>query len=504
MNMNDGGKYSIPISPLAGLLVGILLLCSGTIYGAGDDFFLRQQIDIPGIIIGSQEADFNGDGRTDIVLLADEAPGRRTMRSYIQRESGRFPPSPGQTLEIPSSANMIQCLDLDGDGQDEIYLVAAQGMLQYIYDGGEFPDQGKQQAIVPTLFVAGIEGGLLSQDIFYMLSGRPVAFLPSGGGYSLWEYAQGRFNNIGLLPVPHLFTAADRPVKLFSGQSHNPQGYFQVNLPAIVIDDSNGDEIDDVYLIWPDRLIIVPQNDQAEFDSQDYADFHFQNQYQDNLCQANLVDFDRDGRLDIVCSRSAGGISGAQTDINFFHSTQIRRGDRTESYTVSLTDVCGNLIISDMNGDGSPELVIPAIELGIMSTIKKMITKKSDFHILIYPIDNLGRPAKEPEVRKKISCRLDFESADPTSHIRINWTGDYDGDGMSDLVVADGGGQLLFFQGEADNYLQSKAELVLDMIDPDEIRTVQLNGDGRTDLVIIHSPADNTTRVTLLVTNRIG
>jgi hypothetical protein len=217
-----------------------------------------------------------------------------------------------------------------------------------------------------------------------------------------------------------------------------------------------------------------------------------------------LVDYNLDGRLDVVCSRSLGGISGALTEVNFFHSTHLRRRDRTESYSISLTDACGNLIVGDFNNNGSPELIVPAIELGIMSTVKKMITKKTDFHILIYPIDNLGRPAREPEIRKKVSCRLDFESADPTSSIRINWSGDYDGDGLPDLVVADGGGQLLFLRGNVDEYLEDKAELVLDLLNPSQIRPVHLNNDGCHDLVIIHKPEEGITRLTLLVTNRIG
>jgi hypothetical protein len=220
--------------------------------------------------------------------------------------------------------------------------------------------------------------------------------------------------------------------------------------------------------------------------------------------QSQLVDYDRDGRLDLICCRSDGGISGAQTDITFFNAADILLGRRVEGHRITLTDACGNLIVGDFNNDGNPELAVPAVELGILSTVQKMITKKTDVHVLIYPIDNHGQPSKEPTVRRELSCRLDFEQADPTADIRLNWAGDYDGDGLADLVVADGGGQLMFYRGLAREYIESKASLVLDMPSPNQIRPTQLNNDGRDDLVIIHKPARGTTRLTLLVTNRIS
>jgi hypothetical protein len=161
-------------------------------------------------------------------------------------------------------------------------------------------------------------------------------------------------------------------------------------------------------------------------------------------------------------------------------------------------------MLGNFDHTGGLELVVPAIELGILSTVKKMITKKTDFHLLIYLLDNGGRPAKEPTVRKKISCHLNFEKADPISDIRLDWSGDYDGDGIYDLALADGGGQLMFYRGSADEYLESRANLVLDIPNPDEIRPAQLNVDGRSDLIIIHQPGENITRLTLLVSNRIS
>lgn len=487
------------------LLALLLLLPVGErLQAADDDFFFQQEINIYGTILGSREADLNGDGRPDLILVVLDQSGQRKLSSFIQRESERFPPAPSQTVRLSPSVNVVQCIDLDGNGRSEILVVDRDGLWQYTHDGESLAEEPKRLISQLTLFVGGIENGLLDEPCVQSVGNRLVAFLPVPGGLSLWEYTQGKFRELDELPFSHILDIEDRPIKLFSGQSHSRRSRFETRIPNVVIGDATGDGRPDIYLVWPDRVSVFPQEGNGRFDEERKATFHFQDLTDGNLCQARLVDYNRDNRLDLVCIRSTGGISGAQTDVNFFSADMIMQGNSTSEHHVTLTDACGNLIIDDFDNNGMPELVVPAVELGIMSTVKKMITKKTDFHILVYPLDNQGRPNNEPSVRLKISCRLDFESAVPTAGIRINWSGDYDGDGLADLVVADGGGQLLFYSGSTDGYLEAKADLVLPLADPGEIRATMLNDDGRSDLVIIHKRAGGISRLTLLVTNRIS
>lgn len=502
----------IKISHIAGmyptllwLLIAIMTVsCLSVVRAADDDFFLTQDIDVRGVILGTREADFNGDGLIDLAVFAADASGNRLLQSYIQREAGRFPPSPSQTFTLSPSANVVQCLDLDGDNAAELYVIDHDGLWRYRFEGGRFNDNPDHIITVTTIFGGGIENGMLPEKCFRTVSGRTTAFLPDYTGFALWSYTGGKFTKWAELPASQRCAVSSRPVKLFGEYSPSQASRYVVSIPDVVVHDGNGDGRDDIYFIWPDRLTIYMQDDQGRFGPDRKTEFRFQDSEDGSMQQSQLVDYDGDGRLDLICSRSDGGISGAHTDITFFNAADILLGRRVEGHRITLTDACGNLIVGDFNNDGNPELAVPAVELGILSTVQKMITKKTDVHVLIYPIDNYGRPSKEPTVRRELSCRLDFEQADPTADIRLNWAGDYDGDGLADLVVADGGGQLMFYRGLATQYIESKASLVLDMPSPNEIRPTQLNNDGRDDLVIIHKPAQGTTRLTLLVTNRIS
>ncbi len=480
------------------LTIALPVFFQTTSYAARDDFFLRQRIDVAGTILGFRAADFNGDGKTDIALLVAEPSDRRVLQVYLQRESDRFPPSPGQSLTLSSSVNMIQSLDIDGDGRAELFTIDHDGLRQYNHDGKSFIDKPKAQVPGSTVFTGAIEGGILPDEFIHNISDRWIVFLPIDEGFLLWEYRQGEFQQLGKINFPHVIYKNDRPVKYLG----NPMCVFAMTLPKIVIDEREGKS--DIYLIWPDRLAIFPAAENGRFDNGESVHFRFQEAAAGNFCQSRLVDFDLDGRLDLVCSQSTGGISGAHTDIKLFGSDRFRHANITESHKIALTDVCGNLMIDNFDRVGGLELVVPAIELGTMSAVKMMITKNIDCHLLIYPIDNLGRPAREPKVRRKMTCRLDFEKADPTEDIRIDWSGDYDGDGLPDLVLADGGGKLMFYRGSSEEYLEDKAEIVLDISGPDIVHPVHLNADGRSDLIIIQQPGRQSARLTLLVTNRIS
>lgn len=486
------------------LIVLMTVSCLSVVRAADDNVFIQQQIDVRGVILGTREADFNGDGLIDLAVFAADASGNRILSAYIQREAGRFPPAPSQTFMLSPSANVVQCRDLDGDNAAELYVMDRSGLWRYRFADGQFGEEPDHVITVPTIFGGGMENGLLPEKCFRTVSGRPAAFLPDYNGFAVWTYADGRFSKLAELPASQRCAVNSRPVKLFGDYSPSQASQYIVSIPDVVVHDGNGDGRDDIYLIWPDRLTMYMQNDEGKFGADRKAEFRFQDVEDGSMLQSQLMDYDGDGRLDLICSRSDGGISGAHTDITFFNAADILLGRRVEGHRITLTDACGNLIVGDFNNDGMPELAVPAVELGILSTVQKMITKKTDVHVLIYPIDNTGQPTKEPTVRRELSCRLDFEQADPTANIRLNWAGDYDGDGLADLVVADGGGQLMFYRGLPSQYIESKASLVLDMQSPNSIRPAQLNADGRDDLVIIHKPAQGITRLTLLVSNRIS
>lgn len=469
-----------------------------TASAADDHFFQRQQLDVTGTVLDYRQGDFNGDKLTDLALLVTEPSGRQMIGVFLQREAGRFSPNAITTMELPRTAGMIQCFDVNGDNKAEILTVDHDGLQEYSYNGKAIIPSNKLTLTEPTIFSGGTGGIILSQAFIQTLSGQVIAFLPVDNGFSLWTYKSGKCSAAGQINFPHVVYREVRPIKLL-GAAH---GGLTTILPDIVIGDANGDKRDDIYLVWPDRLAIFEQSPSGQIGSEAAVALHFQEMSDEAFCQSQLIDFDLDKRLDLIGYRSIGGISGASTEISLINADSFRSGNKDPGGHITLTDACGNVIIGNLDGSGGMELAVPTIELGVMSMVKVLLSKRVDFHLLIYPLDSLGRPSKDPTIRRKVSCQLDFAKADPTSGIRLNWTGDYDGDSRPDLAFADGTGQLLFFRGIPNEYVESKASLILDAPNIDQIRATQLNNDGRSDLILIHRPVNGLTRVTLLVTSR--
>lgn len=467
-------------------------------HAADDDIFIQQEITVSGEILACRYADFNGDSLTDLALVVMESTGDRTLNIYLQRTSRRFPPTVSQRIVVSPTVNMIQTLDIDNDGKTEIFIVDRDGVWRYRFEGEVFNDEGRHVISKQTLFAAGIQGPIFNEKFLFDVGGTISAFVPVADGFELYAYREGKFLPNSLIPFDHYMMRQEAPVKSFV----NRPTVFAMVLPEIRISDYNRDDLADVYLLWPTKLEIFPQNMQGRYNRESRLEFEFGKYSRDNLCQSLLVDFDRDGLLDLICCHSIGGLSDARTEIRFFGASQILNNDRIERQTINLTDICGNMLVDNFDGSGSLELVLPAIELGILTTVKNMISKKADFHFLVYPIDNLGRPSKEPLHRRKVTCPLDFEHADPTGDFLFNWKGDYNNDGMLDLVTSDGN-QLMFYLGNAEDYIEKKAGLVLDIADVDVLISAQLNNDGNSDLIVIHEPATGSQKITLLVTNRI-
>ena len=492
--------YPRLVLSLTAVVAGFILFFAAGINAADEDFFTRQDIEYSGQIIGVRHADFNGDGLVDLAVITADNADRRFLNIHLQRQTERFPPVAGQVIELTPSTNQLQCFDFNNDGRTDIVTIDKDGLKLYQFRDEKFDSEPRHLAKENTIYAGGIEGMMLPHSIIYTLDGRPVAFIPIRDGLALYEIVQPKLRELARIKFPPRMRRADRSIKLFG----NDPGFITMAIPDIHLADATGDGRDDIYLEWPDRITIFGQNENGGFNNDDHIDFRFQETDSDNLCQAHLVDYDRDGRLDLICCRSGGGITGAVTDIDFFGSDRIRSNSHEPSHSLNISDAVGNLMITDVDGNGNPELVVSAVEIGTMSTVQMMITNKTDFHVLVYPIDNLGRPAREPLVRREITCRLDFSLADPTAGIRCDWSEDFNGDGWEDFVFADGGGMLMFYSGKADEYIEKKAGLAVEMEDPDFIYPVRLNGDNKADLIIIHKATNDKARLTLLITNRIG
>ncbi len=173
-----------------------------------------------------------------------------------------------------------------------------------------------------------------------------------------------------------------------------------------------------------------------------------------------IVDLNGDGRLDIITTN--GGLAegqGEQIRGSNDLSVMLGRGDGTFAKRVNYPagDVPMGLVIVDVNGDGSPDLL----------TVDR---HEAQLALLLGRGDGTFRPYKRIPIRElTLSRRLTAS--------------DLNGDGVTDVIVPDeGSGSLWVLLGNGDGRFHRPVEYATGGIEPVAVAACDLNRDGHADL----------------------
>ena len=150
----------------------------------------------------------------------------------------------------------------------------------------------------------------------------------------------------------------------------------------------------------------------------------------------------------------------------------------------------------DLNGDGKLELVMIVIrKFGIAEGINAFLSGKVDVELHLYPMQESGEYAKDPvqELRFTIPYALQVtqESATIDLVFRPNFQGDYNGDGLKDLIIAGDPTTLWIYPGVPDRLIARKPSGTIKMSAPKGAThtipfVADFNGDSVSDLVLTH------------------
>jgi hypothetical protein len=209
-------------------------------------------------------ADLNGDGRLDLVAALRCG---RDVEVHLQRADGTLAPPAVQALEqLPQTAWVFELLDLDGRQAADLF-AATSSAIRWFRNAGDgtflerafYPGEGGFQ----TLAAGDIDG-----------DGRPELVTIAGNGFELLV----------------LGTSDDALVEL-----KRLGATFGVSGP-LVIDDLDGDGLNDVILVQPFRVQVLRNRGSLEFDPPVFLPLWGLQTPVD----AFVADYDDDGRRDLL------------------------------------------------------------------------------------------------------------------------------------------------------------------------------------------------------------
>ncbi len=408
---------------------------------------------------------------------------RRFLGWFLQDKATGFNSSPTYVSPLPSSAAQFQVANIDNDKSDEIVFLDNNG-VRVIELSGSSPVSPKRIIRKETMYRASDFRGALILDFVLELNGLPgfELVIPTADGFSIYELSEDK--SYALLADIELKSAASdsRLEEMFFRRRKRAHAYV-VETPELIAADANLDRRMDLYALYDNRLYLFLQDENGGFSRTPDRLLELTKISASESCLPILKDCNGDGRPDLVALRMRGGVTAPECMVDVYLSDASGYLSLTPSKTLYLSQARSSIMLTDIKGDGTPELVLPAIELGAVATIKMMMQKKGALDLLIYDLEN-GIPSDEFSARKKFPFTLDYAAESPDREVIFDWSADFNNDGITDLVYTDGADHLEIYYGSRADYLEKTNVIEVTIPDAASIITRELNRDGKMDLII--------------------
>ncbi|MFH0945401.1 MAG: VCBS repeat-containing protein [Planctomycetota bacterium] len=499
------------MSPIGSLLLLVLLART-------DVPFVESLIRLPGEIRNYETPDVNDDDRGDlVVILADE--GIRTLCLFLQRADGRFPEEPDWRLTVPPEVVAYSFFDLREEPGRELLLLTGGGVhslsttrpglrgnLRQELRAGLFPDLPAPDELPRWGWTADLFGDG-RKELLLVRNGQMVAYQAGqdeAGTRKLIELgsipcrqeeekAVGEIELMGgqatirtVSPVATLFPGVPSTVPSF-GRSSLLNRTEEWLLPALV--DWNGDGLVDGvrpheagitrFLLQRDGSFLPGEQVLVEPE-----------QVQALGGDIRLIDMDGDGSVEVVALDSEqDGLTGTYT-VTVLPKAQDGSALLPAVARIKLEASHVRFRFEDVNHDGREDLVARATRLP--SAIQTLTSAYIDMSLLVFLGEEGGALARSPSAR--FERRMPVESFTRVRESQfMELGGDYDGDGLNDLLMlrADGllqifplkgdGGKLAFSTEPMSTFLPSRAVR--------DARPAVMSKDGVSDLILRHEDA---------------
>jgi len=455
--------------------------------------------------------DLDGDGKKEIILMS----GHRVL-IYRPRAAGGYEEKPSWKLDLAADALYFDVGQVDADpATREIVLVTPKGVTCHAIQGGTLSAKAIVLIAAENLVTRGQKDDVHWRGFLRDVDGDGLAdvALPTSRGFAL--YYQGRSpaedgtpGRAGVWPE-----RPDRlvPMTLRASFTVGEPGltgvlHGQIGVPDFRIQDFDGDGKNDFAVDDGRSLRIFPADGENRIDTgtSRTIDLMPLADADGNLPHLKIRDLTGDGIPDYVVTHRYEGV----TDV-FLGGKALEK----PALSIRLDGWAFDPWITDLNADGRPDLIVPTTSrVGPVAALRLvatgMITVKNHIFLNTGDAEN-PFPARADAVRSlQLSIRLYVDSTGQvrTAHtLLVELSGDFTGDGRSDLVFYQGGNRLAFFAGVEDGLFMEDPYLRVRIPDTDGVEALgsavlDLNGDGRADLALSYRSRDRKKdRVVLLL-----
>jgi hypothetical protein len=211
-----------------------------------------------------------------------------------------------------------------------------------------------------------------------------------------------------------------------------------------------------------------------------------------------LADVTGDGRVDAVLGTITGGLSNLRQVTEIFPANG-NGFAATPSASLSTQGAASVAVLDDLDGDQRPELTTVSVTIGVAAVLRFLLTRSMTIEYATYAVDTQGRIGAQPLLQWTQPVRIELDG--PGDPGVVTLAGDFDGDGVRDIVSAQADDSI-----QVRRLLRGPAGLALGDVIAEakapgrgQALTTDLDRDGRSDLVV-YAPRAPEGTVTVFLT----
>jgi hypothetical protein len=406
-----------------------------------------------------------------------------------------------QTIPIDQDEILFDIGDIEGDGYPELIFITENGVYFRKQKGRIFNETLspllQTGSVFPAFDPTRLRRWPLTNDLDQ--DGRSEIILPKSHQFLIYSTTSN-----GQLQLYRKLWAY--PEYSFSER----QMQMTMRLPLPRLGDFNGDKLNDLLLLDGDRMDVYiqhPTEDQLLAPQLIPPNLSYRMGARNVSASAlepiapasvflEPVDLNNDHYVDLILSKaSRGSFINSISQIQIFLNKH-GRYDQLPDQVLTAENFGGEHVIYDFNRDGLLDIALLTFKVGFTQASRFLFTKKAgnayEFYLMRTDHTYPDKSDFKISFSRKVSLNDLFGSG-----LCSSFQGDYNGDGISDIMIGTDTDEISIFYGEKSGSFNKKA-LKIEATPSNKFLVGDINEDGYSDIILWYDRQDLQNQISLL------